>query len=260
VSGAVGIHLLQTLSLVGSPRRSVVARVDGAGRVTTLETASDDDAIVALVEEADDLVVVDAPLEVPAGGGRRDAEAVLAWCDITAFPVAAERLAKVHGGARGVALGARLARPGRTLLETLPDAVLREIAWEREHPPGDPPLPLAGYRVDWLGVRAPAYRPKGTGRARAAGLAPAARLLAEVLELGGWWPAAEGDDWTLIGDAARLDALACAYAGLRLRDPAASAVVGAPGRGRIGLPAGADLRDRLAATVARLRAEGAITI
>jgi hypothetical protein len=36
--------------------------------------------------------------------------------------------------------------------------------------------------------------------------------------------------------------------------------VGAPGRGRIGLPAGADLRDRLAATVARLRAEGAITI
>lgn len=260
MSGAVGIHLLQTLALVDSPRRSVVARVDGAGRVTGLEAAAGDDEIAALIEDGDDLLVVDAPLEVPNGGGRRDAEAVLAWCDVSAFPVSAERLEKVHGGARGAALAARLARPGRTLLETIPDAVLRQLAWEREHPPGDPPLPLARYRVDWLGVRAPAFRPKGTGRAREAGLAPAARLLAEVLELGGWWPAGEGDDWVLINDAARIDALACAYAGLRLRDPHASVVVGTPGRGRIGLPAGADLRERAAATVERLRAEGAIAI
>jgi predicted RNase H-like nuclease len=258
--GAVGIHLLQTLAQIGTPRPSVVARVDGEGRVTALDAADDDAAIAALVEDGDDLVVVDAPLEVPAGGGRRDAEAVLAWCDVNAFPVSAERLEKVHGGARGPALAARLARPGRTLIETLPDAVLRQLAWEREHPLGTPPLPLADYRVAWLGVRAPAYRPKGIGRARPAGLAPAARLLAEVLELGGWWPVAEGDDWALIAEAARLDALACAYAGLRLRDPAASVVVGAPGRGRIGLPAGADLRERAEATVARLRAEGAVTI
>ena len=120
-------------------------------------------------------VVVDAPLAVPNARGRRDAERVLAWCDVPAFPVSRERLERVFGGARGVALARALARPGRELRETLPDLVLRELEWEREHPPGAPALDLADYRAAWLAVRAPAYRPKGRGRARPAGMARARR-------------------------------------------------------------------------------------
>src|SRR5680860_145705 len=213
----LGVHLLQTLDMIGSPRRSALARLDGSGALTGLELVSGDEEIVAAVEAAAvEIVVVDAPLAVPADAGRRDAETVLAWCDVPAFPVSLRRLDRVHGGARGVALAPSLARSGRCVHETLPDLVLRQIAWERAHPVGEPALHLAEYRAAWLSVRAPAYRPKGIGRARRPGMEQAHALLAGALELGGWAPGRGGDDWDAIHDAARLDALCCAYAALRL--------------------------------------------
>lgn len=256
----LGVHLLQTMDLVGSPRRSAVTRVDAGGALVALDLAAGDDEILGLVGAVDvPTLAVDAPLAVPEQGGRRDAEAVLAWCDITAFPVSRRRLAQVHGGARGIDLAPGLAAPGRRLCEALPDQVLRQIAWERDHPPGSAPLELGDYRTRWLGVRAPAYRPKLTGRARRPGLAQAHALLAGVLDLGGWAPAPGGDDWSAIADAARLDALCCAYAALRLARGGAM-VVGVPGRGEIAVPVDANLAHRLQATLERMRGEGTIAI
>lgn len=254
----LGIHLVAHLALVDSPRRSVLARLDPDARLTALEEAGPDQEIAALVAASGaGLVVADAPLEVPPGGGRRDAEAVLAWCDVTAFPVSRRRLETVHGGARGVALLPALAAGGRRALEALPDQVLRQIVWERDHPPGGPAMDLARYREAWLGVRPPRYRPKGEGRARPAGTAEAWRILAEAVDLGGWAPRPDPDDWGAIADAAVIDAVLCAYAGLRLQRGEA-VLVGAPGRGQVAVPAGADLRARVEATTIRLRAEGAI--
>ena len=79
MSGVAGIHLLQTLELVDTPRRSAVARLDPDGRLTALDLASSDDEIAALLGGGDlRAVAVDAPLHVPNMAGRRDAEAVLA--------------------------------------------------------------------------------------------------------------------------------------------------------------------------------------
>ena len=185
---------------------------------------------------------------------------MLAWCDITAFPVSRNRLDKVHGGARGVALAPALARPGRALRETVPDAVLRQIAWEHDHPQGAAALDLADYRAAWLAVRPPAFRAKGTGRARPEGIVAAWRILGEVLDLGGWTPGPPGDDWAAINDAARIDALCCAYAGLRMRREGAHVQIGAPGHGELTLPADANLAGRVALTLERLRGEGAVRI
>ena len=254
----LGLHLVAHLHLVSSPRRSVLARLGPDGRLCSLETGATDDEIAALVDAHDaGLVVVDAPLEVPGQGGRRDAEAVLSWCDVAAFPVSAKRLETVFGGARGVALRAALTRGGRRAVEALPDQVLRQISWERDHPPDAPPLDLADYRAAWIGVRAPRYRPKGEGRARPDGVLAAWRLLAEVVDTGGWAPAPAPDDWAAIADAAVIDAVLCAYAGLRL-EAGTGALVGAPGRGVVALPADANLRGRLERTAERLRAEGTI--
>ena len=195
---------------------------------------------------------------MPNLDGSRDAERVLAWCDVPAFPVSRRRLERVHGGARGVALAPSLARPAAPVRETLPDLVLRELEWEREHPPDAPAMDLADYRPAWLGVRAPAYRPKGRGRARPAGLAPARALLAGVLDLGGWAPRTDGGDWDALHDAARLDALCCAYAALRLARGEGTATVGDPESGHVAFPADANLRGRVDLTVRRLGAEGAI--
>ena len=256
----VGIHLLQTLDLVGSPRRSAVARLDGAGQLEALALADGDDEVTAAVPDEAAWVVVDAPLAVPNPRGRRDAERVLAWCDVPAFPVSRERLERVFGGARGVALARALARPGRELRETLPDLVLRELEWEREHPPDAPALDLADYRPAWLGVRAPAYRPKGRGRARPAGMARAHDLLSGALDLGGWTPDPDGDDWGALHDAARLDALCCAYTALRLARGEGAATVGHPASGHVAFPADANLRGRVELTRRRLAAEGAIAL
>ncbi len=256
----VGIHLLQSLDLVGSRRRSAVARLDGAGRLEALALAGGDDEVAAAVPDEAAWVVVDAPLAVSNERGSRDAERVLAWCDVPAFPVSRARLGRVFGGARGVALAPALARPGRELRETLPDLVLRELEWEREHPPDAAALELADYRPAWLAVRAPAYRPKGRGRARPAGMARAHGLLSEVLDLGGWAPDPAGDDWDALHDAARLDALCCAYAALRLARGEGAATVGDPASGQVAFPADANLRGRVELTVRRLAAEGTIAV
>jgi predicted nuclease with RNAse H fold len=245
----LGLHLVQGLDMVPTPRRSALARLDHEGRLTALDLAGPDEEILALVEPIHAVaLVVDAPLEVPDDRGRRDVEVVLAWCDITAFPVSLRLLEKVYGGARGLALAPALDRPGRALRETIPDAVLRQIAWERDHPAGAAPLDLADYRA------------RGTGRARPDGIVAAWRLLAEVLDLGGWTPGPPSDDWSAINDAARIDALCCAYAGLRMQRVGASASIGAPGHGQLTLPADANLAGRIALTLERLRAEGAIRI
>ena len=257
----LGLHLLQAIDQIGSPRRSALARVDADGRLVSLDLAGPDDELLALLAASGRCpLVVDAPLEVPNETGRRDVESVLAWCDVPVFPVSARRLRQVFGGARGVALGPRLAPLATSVRETFPDLVLREIAWERAHPASDPALELADYRAAWLGVRAPLYRPKGAGRARPEGTLAAWRLLSGVLDLGGWTPAARPDDWGAIDDAARIDALCCAYAALRAGRPAGHAAIGAEGLGRIVVPADANLAGRIALTLDRLRREGGIRI
>jgi predicted nuclease with RNAse H fold len=258
----VGLHLLQPLDLVASARRSALAEVDGSGRLLRLELLGDDEEILAALPAGPALVAVDAPLAVPDETGQRDLERVLSWCDVPLFPVSRRRLRQVYGGARGVALADRLAAHGRTVVETLPDLILRQLAWERRHPPDAPPLDLAEYRAAWLSVRAPAYRPKSAGRARPPGLVPAAALLAGAIDLGGWAPAPDPDDWTALHDAACLDALACACLALRAhRDAdALTAAVGSAERGRVVVAADANLRDRIAVNLARLRGEGTIRI
>lgn len=254
-----GIHLLQGLDLVATPRRSAVARLDSEGRLTALDLASSDEEIVALVGGTDVRVVaVDAPLHVPNASGRRDAEAVLAWCDVAAFPSSRRRLEQVHGGLRGEALAPSLEAAGRTVLEALPDQVLRQIAWERDHPADADAINLLAYRTAWVEVRAPVHRPKGTGRARPDGVIAAWRLLDGVLDLGGWAPGPPADDWAVIADAARVDAICCAYAALRhARGAAVSIATGGP---PLTLPADANLAARVAQTLRRLREEGAIRI
>jgi predicted nuclease with RNAse H fold len=251
----VGIHLLQPIDLVGSRWRSAVALVGGGGELQALDLADADEEVIAAVPEEAAWLCVDAPLAVPNREGSRPAERVLAWCDVPAFPVSMRRLETVFGGARGVTLSPALAQPGRTVRETLPDLVLRELEWERAHPPGAPAMDLADYRPAWLGVRAPSYRPKGRGRARPAGMSRARDLLADVLDLGGWAPRAGGDDWDALHDAARLDALCCAYAALRLARGEGAATVGDPASGLIAFPADANLRGRVELTLSRLAAE-----
>lgn len=255
----MGLHLLQPLDLVATPRRSALAEVDSAGRLMRLELVAADEEILAALPPAPALLVVDAPLVVPNADGSRDLERVLGWCDVSVFPVSARRLDRVMGGARGVVLAPRLRADGRRAVETVPDLVLRQLAWEREHPPGQPDMALVDYRKAWLGVRAPVYRPKGRGRAKHAGLAPAAALLAGALDLDGWSPRASEDDWQALHDAALLDAIACAYAALRAaRDEAVT--LGGPERGEAVLPADRNLAGRIALHLGRLRAQGAVRI
>lgn len=257
---AIGVHLLQPLGLVGSGRHSAVARLDPRGRLTALDLADDDDDLLARIGTEPGTLAIDAPLAVPDETGQRDVERVLAWCDVPAFPVSRRRLEQLHGGARGVALARRLAAPGRQVSEALPDLVLRQIAWEHDHPPGSPPPDLAEYRAAWLGLRAPVYRPKGAGRARPTGLLPAWRLLAGVVDLGGWAPEGDGDDWAALDDAARLDAVCCAYTALRMAEPATAMSIGTAERGRVAFPADASLRARVTLTLGRLREEGSVRI
>jgi predicted RNase H-like nuclease len=256
-----GLHLLQTLPLVDSPRRSALACLDDSGRLRSLELLGDDAEVLAALPDDLEVLAVDAPLVVPDETGRRDVEHLLLWCDAPAFPVSRRGLRQVHGGTRGADLAGRLAA-GRRVVETLPELVLRQLAWERAHPRGTPPPPLAEYRAAWLGVRPPRYRPKGAGRAAAPGLRPAFALLADVLDTAGWAPARAPDAWEALHDAARLDALACAYLALRLvrEGEVGTVVIGTPERGQLVLPADASLRARLEVNLARLRAEGAVAI
>lgn len=256
----VGVHLLQPLPLVASRRRSAVARVDASGRLSALDLAAGDEELVETIGSGASVLVVDAPLAVPGETGRRDVERILAWCDVPAFPVAAGRLRALHGGMRGVELRPRLAVAADRLYETLPGLVLRQVAWERGRPAGAPPLDLAEYRTAWLGVRAPVYGGKPGGAVRLAGLLPAWRLLDQVLDLGGWVPADRPDAEQAADDAARLDALCCAYAARRMTGGGGGMSIGTPSLGQLALPVDACLRHRVEVTLERLRAEGSIRV
>lgn len=261
-----GVHLLQAPALIDTPRPSVVAVMNDTGRLIGLERAADDASVLAALEAvpALALVAVDAPLAVPNDRGQRDLERVMAWCDAPVFPASRERLVKVHGALRGADLAPALdGTAAGGAWEASPDQVLRQIAWEREHPADAPALDLAEYRALWPARRAPVYRPKGPGRARPAGVAPAWELLAGAVDLDGWIPSGGGDDWSAIDDAACLDAIACAYAALRaLRGdgPGGAVRLGDARVGRILVPADANLAGRIDLTVQRMRAEGAIAI
>ena len=64
----------------------------------------------------------------------------------------------------------------------------------------------------------------------------------------------------VLDDAARLDAICCAYTALRMADPEAAMSIGTPERGRVAFPGGPSLRGRVALTLARLRDEGSVRI
>jgi predicted nuclease with RNAse H fold len=253
---ACGIHLMPVLDAIGTPRPSCIAGVDAGGVLGLLTCLDTDDELLAAVPAGTRVVAVDAPLVVDNPTGQRPVEHLLAWLDAPVFPNSIARLTRLHGGMRGVGLRDRLAAQSECVVETVPDLVLRELAWEVEHPPTDPPLELAEYRAAWLGVRPPRYRPKGRGRAMPGGRAAAAALLATAIELGGWLPTANPDDWQAIADAARLDAMACAYAAWRLAiQPQHMLLVGNPTI-PLAVPADANLRARAELHGARLGGRG----
>lgn len=258
---AVGIHLVQDTRRDDAPAMSAVAAITPDNVLSGVRMCRSDADIVDAVGDEPALVLLDAPVVVPDVKGRRDVEHVLAWLDIAAFPVTPTRMQKAYGGARGVALGAALAEAGHVVAEALPDQVLRQVMWEQDHPPGSSALPLADYRAAWLGVRAPAFRPRG-GRARNDGLAPARALLAGVVDLGAW-PAAERDgDLADLDEAAAIDAVACALLARRCLDGPGDrwALVGDAAAGRVALAACPEMIDRAGINIARLRQEGTINI
>ena len=253
---ACGIHLMPVMSAIQTPRPSCVAGIDADGALALLRCAGDDDELVGLVPTDARVIAVDAPLVVDNATGQRPVEHLLAWLDVPAFPNSIGRLTTLYGGLRGVDVRPRLALPNSRLVEALPDLTLRELAWEQGHPPGAPPLPLASYREQWLGVRPPRYRPKGLGRAVPEGRAAAVALLAAGVDLGDWTPVPDPDDWQAIADAARIDALACAYTAWRLLvTPDDTLLLGDPDV-PMAVPADANLRARAHVHLMRLRASG----
>lgn len=258
---AVGIHLVQDARAGDAPARSAVAEVTPDTTLSGVRMCRSDEEIADAVGGDPALVLVDAPLVVPEVRGRRDVEHVLAWLDIPAFPVTPDRMRTVHGGARGPALAWALAARGHVVAEALPDQVLRQFMWERVHPAHDPPLDLARYRAEWLGVRPPAFRPRG-GRARHDGLAPARDILHGALA-GGQWPEPDRQgDLAALDEAAAIDAVACGLLARRCIDAPGDrwAVVGDAGAGRIALAACPEMIERAGINIARLRAEGTIGI
>ena len=254
----LGLHLLQSLPLIDSPRPSAVAEIDTSGRLSRLVFATSLVEVMGAIGPPPARVLVDAPLVVANQTGRRDVESVLAWCDVAAFPASRQRMAQVFGGVRGEELRAR-APDGIEMAEALPDLALRLMLWEEAT--GGAAIDLAEYRARWLGMRAPVYRPKAAGRARPTGLADAHTLLARHVDLGGWHPSGDPDDWAAIRDAAALDAVACAYVAWREATMTGGVMtLGTPASGELVLPVDANLRDRLELTLARLRTEGAIRI
>lgn len=258
---AVGIHLLQDPRVDDAPGRSAVAEITPDNVLSGVRMCRSDGEITVAVGDGPALVLVDAPIAVPDVRGRRDAEHVLAWLDIPAFPVTPARMHKAYGGARGVALAQALATAGHVVAEALPDQVLRQVTWERDHPMGSPVLDLAEYRAAWLGVRAPAFRPRG-GRARNDGLAPARAILGEGTDLASW-PAAEREgDLADLDEAAAVDAVACALLARRCLDGPGDrwALVGDATAGRVALAACPEMIDRARINITRLRDEGTINI
>ncbi len=253
---AAGIHLMPVLDAIPTPRPSCVAGIDAAGAVCQLDFAATDADIVAAIPDGVGVLAIDAPLVVPNATGQRPVEHLLAWLDVPAFPNSTERLTRLNGGIRGAGLRAALIARAARVVETLPDLVLRELLWEQAHPLAESQMDLGDYRAAWLDVRAPRYRPKGLGRATAAGRGAAASILARVLDLGGWLPTPKPDDWQAIADAAQLDAIVCAYTAWRLATtPGDTLMLGDP-RTPLVIPADANMRARAELHLTRLGQTG----
>lgn len=256
-AASAGLHLEQRPEGERERRPSVLVTLSADGRLLTLQHLDSDEEIAAAVPAGLPLAV-DAPLAVPNDAGSRDAERVLAWLDVPVFPSARRRLLSLYGGIRGEDLRATLAAQAGRVVESLPDATLRQLARERDGGPGADDL--LAYRESWLAIRAPRYRPKGPGRADARGCVAAAAILASAVDLAGWTPRADAGDWETIADAAAIDAIACAVVAGRLADTGRSLVVGDAANGEIALAADAAMRARAAVNLARLRSEGRIRI
>jgi predicted RNase H-like nuclease len=242
---ALGMHLAPT-----GEHESAVVEVVG-GRALAPALARTDAEVLAALPPPPALVVVDAPLAIPNATGKRDVEAVLAWCDIAAFPVSRKRMDAVHGGARGVTMADALRQRGYEPVETIPDLVLRQLLWEEDHAPGRPAMDLRTYRERWIDARAPSYRRARGPSARADALGAARRLLDQALDA----PAEATDDTPAI-----LDATACAYVAWRAITTSATVTLGTAERGRMIIPTDANLAGRITLTVDRLRAEGSVLI
>ena len=258
---AVGLHLMQDARRDDAPGQSAVATLTPDMRLSGLAMCRTDAEIVAAIGDPPALVLMDAPAVVPDVRGRRDSEHVLAWLDIPAFPVTPARMASVHGGTRGAGIAAALTARGHVVAEALPDQVLRQLMWEKQRPRGTAPIDLGEYRAEWLGVRAPAYRPRG-GRARPDGLAPARGILQAVVGAANWPPATRDGDLAALDEAAVIDAVACGVAAARcLHGPDDSwAMLGDAAAGRVVLAAGPEMIERARVNIARLRDEGTIGI
>ncbi|MFN8109879.1 MAG: DUF429 domain-containing protein [Thermoleophilia bacterium] len=260
VPRALGMHLQQDPRLVDTPRPSWVAQLSPDGVLERLEQLDSDAAIVAAVGAEPAVLGVDAPLAVPNAAGRRDLETVLSWLDVPVFPVSRRRAQQVFGGVRGKGLAPALRGAGIDVVEAVPDQVLRQLMWEARPTP-EAPVNLADYRAAWLGLRPPAYRPKGAGRARPGGLPAVHALLAGAVDWAGWAPATDPDDWRAIADAGVVDAVACAVAVWRwIHRPERAVRLGTPERGEALLAADGNLIERLEVNLTRLRAEGAVQI
>lgn len=236
----------------------MLAVLDTAAGLVELRALETDEDILAAVPDGA-CIAVDAPLVVPNEDGARDVERLLGWLDIPTFPNSRRRLHALYGGARGEEIRPALAARTADLVESVPDATLRQLMLETARGTGAPPLELAEYRAAWLGVRAPRYRPRGAGRGHPDGCLAAAALLAGVVDLGGWAPGS-GDDWQTIRSAAALDAIACAYTALRAREPRRALRLGTPERGEVLLASDETMRRRAEVNLERLRAEGRISI
>jgi predicted nuclease with RNAse H fold len=209
---ALGLHLMPLVSGQDDRRPSVLACLDDDGRLTRLERLGSNEQIATAVGHGPGLVCVDQPLVVRNMQGQRAFEHLLSWCDAPTLPISITRSGSLYGGLRGLDIATSLVASEVTLAESLPDLTLRQLIWEHENPL---PIDLEAYRARWLGLRAPRYRPKGVGRARPSGLAPAWEVLSRVADLNGWEPPVAPDDWEAIATAAELDAIVCAYAAWR---------------------------------------------
>lgn len=249
------------MTRVDPPGRSAVAEIGPTGDLLGVQMCSSNEEIAATVGASPALVVIDAPVMIPPDtNGRRDMEHVLAWLDIPAFPVTPARMVTVHGGARGAILAALLP-PAQIVVEGIPDQVIRQLLWERDHEPGSAPLGLAAYRAAWLDVRPPAFRPRG-GRARNDGLIPARMILADGADLSAWPEPERTGDLAALDEAAAIDATACAVTAHRCLhgDGDRWARIGSNDRGVVIIPADPDLIARAEVNIARLTDERTIAI
>ena len=210
--GALGLHLMPLVSGQDERRPSVLASLDDHGRLERLERFGSNEQIAKAVGDGPALVCVDQPLVVLNMQGQRMFEHLLSWCDAPTLPISITRSGTLYGGLRGLDIAALLSGLPLTLAESLPDLTLRHLMWEHENPLQ---IDLEAYRARWLGLRVPSYRPKGTGRARPSGLAPASEIVSRAVDLNGWAPPGTPDDWEAIAAAAELDAIVCAYAAWR---------------------------------------------